>query len=460
MHLKRGRAANAKAPPSNPNASPEARTLYARLLTQFGSRAGSARPMFIGTNETAGAVPYYRRSGLKFVELCGKQPLVKTFWPVLQPGHAAYGDFISAVQEHHRAGGICATIWHPKNYITGGDNYDRPRDDWEPVLQCQVGGAQNAAYRADQALMANLLALCVDDNGKRIAFFVRYGNETNGWSDYPDMTVDSLTRTGTTATMHFTRGANPIASQWTNPAGKFQMRGASDPKWNTLFNLQPGTYVPDGNGNGATVTFQVTTSPASNPTGTITCNPLAGDWWAGLDRAPDVLLLWRQTIEYFRDVLGCNQLIHAANIYTYNRLAASMNPATYPHSNWLTGMESYWDVVTSNLYQDEANWIDGNGKTRVDYGHADVAGSFQEMADWCTQNGRPVLFSEFGARYAGRDFDYAWSERMMGAFDAKYPLLAGAKTWTPDVFLPIVGTPAAADFARAMGNPRYVWRPQ
>jgi len=318
-------------------------------------------------------------------------------------------------------------------------------------LAIPPSGTQLAAYRADLDAFAALLALCVDDNGRRIPFFVRYGNETNGWADYPDMSVDSLTRSGTTATMHFNRGANPITGQWANPVGKFQIRGASDAKWNTIHNIS--SYVQDGNGNGGTVTFQVTTSPASSPTGTITTNALAGDWWAGVDRAPDVLNLWRQTIDYLRDTKGCNQLLMAGNIYTNNRLAASMNPDTYPYSNWLTGMESYWDVLTSNLYQDEPiTW------GYCDFGASQVVSSFQILADWCTVNGRPILFSEFGARYNGKDDGTFWSAKCMGAFDAKYPLLAGAKTWTPDIFLPDVGTPAAADFAVAMSNPRYVWR--
>lgn len=456
MFLKRGRLAEIKPPPSNPNASPEARRLYARLVNTFGSRAGPSRPMFVGTNETAATAPYFTSSGQRFEELCGKHPLVKTFWFV-GSGNPAYMDGINAVKEHHRKGGICATIWHPNNYLTGGNNYDRPRDDWAPVLACMSpSGSKLAEYRADLAAFAATLALCVDDDGKRIPFIVRIGNETNGWYDYPDMSVTSLTRSGTTATMHFNRGANTIGTVWSNTTtGKFQIRGASDSKWNTLFNIS--TWAADPDGNGGTVTFTVNTSPTSNPSGTITCNGLAGDWWAGADRSADVLALWRQTIDYLRDVQGCNQLIWSCDIYTDNRLAASMNPFTpgQEYSLWLDGMENYWDVVGSNLYQDEPlTW------GYCDFGAAQVVNSFQLLADWATKYGRPVMFMEFGATYNGRSDPLFWSQKAMGAFDAKYPTLAGAKTWTPAAFLPTPGTPTAADFAVAMSNPRYVWRPQ
>jgi hypothetical protein len=345
-------------------------------------------------------------------------------------------------------------MWHPKNYLTGGNNYDRPRDDWEPVLQClSPSGSQLAAYRADLDMFSNSLALCLDDNGQRIPFWVRIGNETNGWFDYPNMSVDSLTRSGTTATMHFTRGIHPITGQWSSAGAKFQIRGASDSRWNTLFDI--GGFVLDGDGNGGTVSFTVNTSPPSSPTGTITTNALAGDWWAGADRAADALLLWRQTIDYLRDVRGCNQLIWGCNIYPDNRLAPSTNP-TVPgqeYSIWLTdAMKPYWDVVTANLYQDEPiSW------GFCDFAANQIVSSFQILADWCAANGRPLIMGEFGARFNGRDDPLFWSAKCMGAFDARYPALTGVCTWTPTIFLPALGTPAAADFAVAMSNPRYRW---
>lgn len=458
MQLKRGRLTDMKAPPSNPSASPEARLLYARMLNQFGARAGSERPFFTGTNETAANVPYYRTSGIRIQALTGKQPLFKCFWAVGQ-GNPAYPDLVAAVKEHHRAGGICGAIWHPKNYLTGGNNYDRSRDDWDAVLACKVGGSKIAEYRADLDLFANIFNNdLVDDNGKRIPFFVRIGNETNGWYDYPDMSVTSLTRSGTTATMHFARGANPLANAWGNFGAKFQLRGASDAKWNKIHSIV--SYVKDGDSNGGTVTFTVTDSPTSNPAGTLLTYPLAGDWWAGLDRAPDVLELWRQTIDYLRDIKGCNQLLWGPDIFTNNRLAFSMNPANIDpktglactYRTWLTGMESYWDFVSTNLYQDEPlTWA------YCDFGAADVVNAFQTLADWCEQYQRPLFFYEYGALYYAREAPDFWSTRCMDAFDAKYPSLAGACTWTAPVFLPDVGTPAGNDFAVGFNKSRYRW---
>lgn len=451
MTLKRGCVADLSPPPSNPSATRLTCELYARLKL-FGDRGGSARPMFVGTNETAAAQPYFRKSGLHIQALTGKQPLVKLFWPV-GAGNAAYADLISAIKEHHRAGGISGLIWHPNNILTGGNNYDRSRDDWDAVLAClSPGGSHLAAYRATQDTFVSLLDDCVADDGQKIPFIVRIGNETNGWRDYEDMTVTSLTRSGTTATMAFTKGANPLANQWGNFGAKFQVRGASDDKWNKIHNVV--SYVKAGDSSGGTVTFTVTDGPTSNPGGTILAYPLAGDWWAGADRAADALKLWRQTIDYFRDVKGCNQLIWGLNIFTNNRLAASMDPATNPYSIWLTDeMKPYSDIVTSNLYQDEPlTW------TSCDFAADPVVSSKQIIADWCRANGRPFIYTEFGALYYGRESPDFWSRSCMGAFDAKYPEVAGVCTWTPPNFLPPLGTPAAADLAQAFSNPRYVWR--
>jgi hypothetical protein len=455
MYLKRGRALRGSSIPSNPNATREAKSLYARLCTEFGAAGGSARRMFIGVNETAAAVPYYTRNGDHIASLTGKTPLLRHYWPVAKASQG-YTELVAAVKDHYRKGGICATIWHPKNYITGGNNYDRPRDDWEPVIQClSPSGSQLAAYRADLDGFADMLNNDLrDDAGRKIPFIVRIFNEINGWADYPDMSVTSLTRSGNTATLHFSKGGNTIHSQWSNPGAKFQIRGAIDTKWNTIFNIS--SFVLDGDGLGGTVTFTVTSNPTSNPGGTITCNALAGDWWAGLDRSADVLTLARQTIDYLRDVKGCDQLIWSCDIFTNNRLAASMDPNTYPYTNWLTGMDSYWDVVGSNLYQDEpTSW------GYCDFGATQVVSAFDTLVAWAEARQRPVMFHEFGARYDGRETTNFWGTRCMKRFDALYPKLIGACTWTLPTFLPTPGVDVAvADFASAMSNPRYVWRPQ
>lgn len=452
MYLKRGRLADLRPPPSNPNATAECRLLYAKLQTQFGSRAGSQRPMFIGCNETAATVPYFTATGAHVERLTGKTPLLKAFW-IGAPGSQGFNEAVAAIKAHHRAGGICAALWHPKNYLTGGNNYDREKGNWDAVLACKVGGSKITEYRADLDVLANTLnTVLLDDNGKRIPFIIRIFNEINGWFDFPDMTVDSLTRSGSTATMHFTRGANPLTAQWAAANCKFQIRGASDTKWNKIHDVVG--YVADGDGNGGTVTFTVTDSPTSGPTGTILTYPLAGDWWAGADRAADVLELARQTIDYMRDTKGCNQLMWCCDLFTYNRLTSSTNPANNAYSIWLTGMESYWDIVTSNLYQDEpTSW------GFFDFGATEVVASFQTLVDWCDANQRPIFYHEFGGRYSGVQDPVAWSQKMMGAFDSKTPYrrLAGVVTWTYPNFLPAVGTAVAADFAVAMDKSRYRW---
>lgn len=447
MQLKRGRAANFKAPPSNPNATVETRLLYARLQNCFGSPSGSERGFFTGVNETGAALPYYAVNGNRFTALTGKRPM---FRPVFAVGSAniAYASQVAVVKEHYRAGGMCGAIWHPKNYLTGGNNYDRDKANWDAVLAClSPSGSKLAEYRADLDDFINFLKVdCVDDNGKPIPMIVRIANEANGWFDYPDMSVDSLTRSGTTATMHFNRGANAISSFWSS-LSRFQLRGASDAKWNKMHT--PTSYVQDGNGNGGTVTFTVTDSPTSSPGGTITCYPASGDWWAGVDRAPDFLTLCRQTIDYVRDVGGCRNVIWGPALFTWNRIYLSTNPATNSYSNWLTGMENYWDFISCNLYQDEpVNW------GFCDFGAQAVIDGFQPFVDWCDANGRPIFLYEFGARYDGATTSDFWTRRCFDAFQKRWPRLAGATHWSP-TWMPTDGTPAVPDFQAAHSNPRH-----
>lgn len=447
MYLKRGRLANFMIPPSNPNASIGARELYARIQNCYGSPSGSERAFFTGVNETGAATPYFAVNGNRFQALTGKRPLFRPVFYV-GPSNPAYSAMVQAVKDHHRAGGICGTIWHPKNYITGGNNYDRSKGDWDAVLACMSpGGSKLAEYRADLDDFIHFCKVdCVDDDGVPIPMLVRTANEANGWNDYPDMSVTSLTRSGTTATMHFSRGVEAISSKWANKE-LFQIRGASDTKWNKGFT--PLTYVQDGDNNGGTVTFTVTDSPTSSPSGTITAYPSAGDWWAGADRAPDFLTLVRQTIDYVRDVGGCNNLLWGPALFTWNRVYLSTNPATYPYSIWLTGMENYWDFIGCNLYQDEpVSW------GYCDFGNVNVVNGFQPFVDWCNQYQRPIFLYEFGARYDGATTADFWTRRCFDALQAKFPRLAGAAHWSP-TWMPTDGTPAVADFQAAHANQRH-----
>lgn len=450
MMLKRGRTADLAKPPSNPNASVGARLLYARLQNQFGRRGGADVPFFLGINETAAAQPYYAVNGNRLAELTGRQALLMApFWgPPVSPG---YAEQVARMKAHHRAGGMCGAIWHPNNMLTGGNNYDRDRDSGAAVTAClSPGGSKLAEYRtALDAFATSVNSDLVDDAGVPIPLLVRTAGEANGWYDYPDMSVDSLTRSGTTATMHFNRGANAIGSPWAGGAAKFQIRGASDSKWNKLHVAT--SYVQDGNGNGGTVTFQVTDSPTSSPGGTITTYPAAGAWWAGADRAADLNELVRQTITYLRDTKGCNQLLWAPNLFTWNRIYLSSNPANYPYSLWLDGMESYYDFLSVNLYQDEpTSW------GFCDFGSQAIVDGFKPFADWCLANGRQVFIYEGGARYDGATTADFWGRRCFDAFREKFPMLCGFVFWSP-LWMPTDGTPAVADFQQAMAHPRNRW---
>lgn len=448
MILKRGRIHDFSAPPSNPNATKEARLLYARLKNCFGSPAGSSCPMFIGMNETAAAAPYMQANSDHFRNLTGgKTPLLMApFW--VRPGSTGYAEQVARANAHYAAGGMCGVIWHPDNLLTGGNNYDRDRDSYAAVTEClSPSGSVLSTYRARLDEFADSLNNDFVVNGVRIPMLVRTAGEANGWYNYPDMSVTSLTRSGTTATLHFARGANPLANAWAIGV-KFQIRGSADSKWNKLWTA--ASYVKDGDSNGGTVTFTCAGNETSSPSGTITCYPAAGAWWAGDDRAAALNTLIQQTIAYMRDTKGCNQLLWGPNLFTWNRIYLSSNPATYPYSLWLSGMESYYDFISINLYQDE----DPVAWPYIDFGHQAVVDGFQPFVDWCDQYQRPIMVYEVGAKIAGQTTGNFWSQECFDALDAKYKRLSGVTLWSKP-WMPESGTVAASDFSGVMARSRY-----
>ena len=449
MMLKRGRIHDFSAPPSNPNATLEARLLYARLKNCFGATAGSECPFFIGINETGAAAPYYQVNGNRLTELTGKKALLMApFW--VRPGSNGYADQVARAKEHYRAGGMVGIIWHPDNLLTGGNNYDRDRDSYAAITECLApSGSVLATYRARLDEFANSLNNDFVVDGVRIPMLCRTAGEANGWYDYPDMSVTGLTRSGTTATMHFSRGANALANAWAVGA-KFQIRGASDSKWNKLWIAT--SWTKDGDSNGGTVTFACAGNEPSSPGGTITTYPAAGAWWAGADRAATLNTLIQQTITYLRDTKGCNQLLWGPNLFTWNRIYLSSNPATYPYSLWLSGMENYYDFLSVNLYQDE----DPVAWPYIDLGNQAIVDGFQPYVDWCNQYGRPIFIYEFGAKLAGATTSDFWSKKCFDGFEKSFKRLAGATLWSP-TWMPTDGTPAVADFQSVMSRPRYRW---
>lgn len=448
MILKRGRLQDIGSPPSNPNATKEAILLYAKIKNCFGSSAGTDCPLFIGINETAAVSPYMQVNGDIFRELTGgKTPYLSApFW--VRPGSQGYAEQVAKAKDHYTKGGIVGVIWHPDNLLTGGNNYDRDRDSFAAVTECiYPTGSVSAQYRARLDEFADSLNNDFVVDGVRIPMLVRTAGEANGWYNYPDMSVTSLTRSGTTATMHFSRGTNPLANAWA--AGvKFQVRGASDAKWNKLWTAT--SYVKDGDSNGGTVTFTCVGDETSSPGGTITSYPAAGAWWAGDDRAAALNTLIQQTITYMRDTKGCNQLLWGPNLFTWNRIYLSSNPATYPYSLWLAGMENYYDFVSINLYQDE----DPVAWPYIDFGHQSIVDGFQPFVDWCDQYQRPIIVYEFGAKIAGQTTADFWSQKCFDAFDTKFRRIAGVTLWSKP-WMPNSGTAAAADFTSVMSRSRY-----
>lgn len=447
MMLKRGRVANFAAPPSNPNATKEARLLYARLKNQFGAGSGSERGFFIGANESSGAAPYFYATKTRVEDIAGKTPLMLTTFPVAQDDQN-YSAFVQRVKDHYSAGGICATIFHPDNYLTGGPPHDRDRDNWDAVhALLSPSGSHLATYRAKLDILADTLNNDLVVDGVKIPHIIRLGGEANGWVDYPDRNVINLTRSGTTATMQITAPSGTV--EGFGVGRFFQIRGAADSGWNSCWKVGAVSYGSDN--TSATITFTVPGSLASSPSGTITSYALSGYFWAGADRASALNTLIQQTVVYLRDTKGCNQLIFGSDCFTYNRIYESSKNSNNAYSLWLDGMDNYYDFVSVNLYQDnDLSW------GQHDFGNQYVVENFNVWADWAEARGRPIFIHEYGALVAGQSLAGFWTDKCFSAFDDKYQRLAGAAFFRPP-WLPDAGSPVGNDLAKALSNPRYRW---
>jgi hypothetical protein len=452
LFLKRGKGHDFRAPESDPNATFETRLLYARLQSEFG---GLNEVSMVGANGYGDLTltPFWTFTAARVEELAGKYPLFISFnW--VSVVHPAYPSMVQAIKEHHRRGGICGMTFELWNLVTGGSVYDRDKVDFSAITECHSpSGSKLADYRSIflDRVAFTLNNDLIDDNGKRIPIIFRFFVETNGWFDFPDVSVTSLTRSGTTATMEF---SGTLSVSW-NSTSRFQIRGATPSGWNNLWtarSYQILTGTAGGTGT-ARVTFTVSSSLTTPATGTVTAYLAAGYLWAGSDRAEAVKTLMQQSIEYLRDTKDVHTLLYAFSMYGDNELFSSANPATQPYSQWLTGLEEMADIMTVNWY----NNTNPDAST-VDIGRQRMRDSMQIFFDWCDEHQKPIMIYEFGAQTAGGSSPDFWTDRCMFRIDEYYGRLAGFTFWSP-FWLPFDGTPAVGDFREALSNPRYRWIP-
>ncbi len=450
MYLRRGKLHDARPPATDPAATDATRVLLWRLKNEFGRRE---EEMMIGANGSGALIfgPTWTHTLDRVQTLTGRRPLFfAANW--VNPSNSEHANMVAAIKAHHAAGGMCGLTFEFGNILTGGDVYDRDKSDFSAVTQClSPSGTALATYRSTylDRLADTVNNYLIDDNGERIPLVCRFLVEMNGWFDFPDMSVTSLTRVGTTATMDI---SGTLSASWA-PGVRLQIRGATPTGWNTLWTVSSYSILTGSVGSAGTarVTFTVPNTLTTPATGTITTYLASGYLWAGADRAADVKTLIQQSITYLRDTAGVHSMLYACSMYPDNELFSSTNPATNPYSTWLNGMENWFDVVSVNLY----NNTNPDSPT-IDFGRQRMQDSMQIFADWCDTNQKPLMIWEHGARTAGGSGVDFWSTRCFGRFDALYPRLAAVLFWSPD-WLPTDGTPAVADFRKAMNNARYRW---
>jgi hypothetical protein len=175
----------------------------------------------------------------------------------------------------------------------------------------------------------------------------------------------------------------------------------------------------------------------------------SGFWWAGADRAADLVTLYKQTIAYLRDIKGVHNLLYSWCIYPFDgNLFTSSNPATYPYSNWWPGA-SWVDVVSIDYYGESAG---GWGMDK-----AALRSSMAFITDYADINGKPFMFAEIGFRDPGRAQVGLWDQKAIFQILADYPQARVVAPWSSDT-IPAPSDAGYPTFQGAFKDSRVIGR--
>lgn len=330
---------------------------------------------------------------------------------------ADYEAGIAACIAHWEAGGIITMGLMSPNFVTGGDWADRERSNITPVTHLKLGSPNATAlaawYRTLDKLAYTLKTRLVDRFGNPIPVIIHWFGECNGYYDfrrgeglYPatqveGRTITAMQRVSGQSYYQFTFQARagddvpPIPG----PGSPFQVEGAASSSWNGCYNTYQWLSGPAGDapGTGQTVTITAwrgagrpnNTGVADVSAGTTVAYPANGAWPAGLDRAADLMIVFREAVDYLIGTMGVTNMITSMAPFPeqyWSTKEGSTTAGGLPllYSNWGPG-QSYIRVGGANVYRP-------NSSPTID-----TTGVSTSLSKWRSIHGfKPFILNELG----------------------------------------------------------------
>lgn len=425
----------AAVPATDADATDATKALYRRLLGMgYGQIALGAneRACIIGTDTLS---PY--GTPAQVATAAGKTPLWLSYeWPDPNTSPNGYAAMVAALKAHHAAGGICAIHVHWFSY-TGGNSWRRRKDSYAEVTQIKNGGAGYATWTALLDRLATFFNVdMVDSSGNKIPVILRLFHECNGWYDYTSINLTAASWSGNTYTF---QTATPHG--FSSSLFRLFVEGCSPSGYNQYFEA---TAFPNS------TTFEVAGWTGNPGTCTVlgTVYAATGFWWAGSDRAADLMTVWRETVAYLRDAKGVHNALYCWCMYPYDgNLFPSSDPSSYPYAPWWPG-DAYVDICAIDYYGES---VSGYAMTQ-----AALRSSMGMLRYYSTTKGKPFGIAELGYRGGMSNADLM-TTRTFNAIHQHFPDTSFVAFWDQSTF-PAPADTAYAGFQSALQDSRVIGR--
>lgn len=186
-------------------------------------------------------------------------------------------------------------------------------------------------------------------------------------------------------------------------------------------------------------------------------------WWGGSTYQADMVDLWDQTVAYVRGE-GVHHLLMVWNVNAQNGHfgdGTAADNATYPYSGWFPTASSV-DFCSLDFYDDDDTATDDY----VGLMHRHHRRSYDAMLAIASANDKPMLLTETGFLY-GNAVNTFWETRFLAPLNSMYPAYRAVVLWlnrssSSEVtknWAPLRGTAAEESARRALGNARFLKRP-
>lgn len=384
---------------------------------------------------------------------------------------------IQALKDHWNAGGTVGLGVTYPNFVTGGDWFDRRRSNFSEVSLLKEENSTSQAfidYRAALDRLADMLnTQLIAADGTKIPVVLRMFGETNGWYDYlpgegldpefqlPGRVLTGLSRQVGTSLYQLTFAPRPAHSPGIpGIGGTIQVEGTSNPAWSgryTPYQVVSGNLATDPYNQPLTI---LAWKGGSNPTGSLDVSSgsaiayeSSGAWYAGRDRAEDLMVVIRETLDYLWFQKGCTHIINSTCLFPeqyWSTIETNKDRLgrTFDYSNWNPG-ENYVQMLGADYYTSTS------AATTDKFGVISSLTKQRSLFD----ASKPFVMHELGFNMGFDSNQYTgpanttvdfWSKEI-AAIRQNLPFLSSIGIWDHH-YIPATTDPAFPDFVSTVNN--------